>query len=55
MTLFGLFLAVGSRYGMIYFFVVVVPLNIVRARFEEKALRCKFGEQYDAYCTQTWF
>lgn len=55
MTLFGLFLAVGSLYGMIYFFAVIVPLNIVRSRLEEKALRQKFGEEYDAWRRQTWF
>jgi protein-S-isoprenylcysteine O-methyltransferase Ste14 len=55
MTLFGLFLAVGSTYGMIYFVVVVVPLNIIRSRFEEKALLKKFGDSYEAYRQQTWF
>jgi protein-S-isoprenylcysteine O-methyltransferase Ste14 len=55
MTLFGLFLAIGSTVGMIYFFVVVVPLNIVRSRFEEKALLKKFGDLYKAYRQQTWF
>ena len=55
MTLFGLFLAVGSTVGMIYFFVVVVPLNIIRSRFEEKALLQKFGDSYEAYRKQTWF
>lgn len=53
-TFFGLFLAVGSVQGMIYLFVVVVPLNIVRARQEERALQNKFGEAYAAYRRQTW-
>ncbi len=55
MTLFGLFLAVGSTVGMIYFFVVVLPLNIIRSRFEEKALLRKFGDPYKTYRQQTWF
>ena len=55
MTLFGLFLAVGSIAGMIYFFVVVVPLNMVRSRLEEKALRQKFGDSYETYRQHTWF
>jgi protein-S-isoprenylcysteine O-methyltransferase Ste14 len=55
MTLFGLFLAVGSTYGMIYFVVVVVPLNIIRSRLEEKALLQKFGDSYKSYRQQTWF
>jgi len=55
MTLFGLFLAIGSTVGMVYFFVVVVPLNIVRSRIEEKALLKKFGDPYKTYRKQTWF
>ncbi len=55
MTLFGLFLAVGSAYGMIYFFVVVLPLNIIRSRLEEKALLKKFGDPYQTYRQHTWF
>ncbi len=55
MTLFGLFLAVGSTVGLIYFFVVVLPLNIIRSRLEEKALLQKFGEQYQIYRQHTWF
>ena len=55
MTLFGLFLAVGSTAGMIYLFVVVLPLNILRSRLEEKALLQKFGDAYNAYRQQTWF
>lgn len=55
MTLFGLFLAVGSTAGMIYFFVVVLPLNIIRSRLEEKALLQKFGDVYDTYRRHTWF
>ena len=55
MTLFGLFLAVGSTYGMIYFCLVVVPLNIIRSRFEEKALMQKFGDDYNTYRQKTWF
>ncbi len=55
MTLFGLFLAVGSAVGMIYFFVVVLPLNIIRSRLEEKALLKKFGDQYQTYLQHTWF
>ena len=31
--------------GMIYFFAVVMPLNIVRSRLEEKALLQKFGSK----------
>lgn len=55
MTLFGLFLALGSTAGMIYFFVVVLPLNLIRAHFEEKALLKKFGDSYQTYRQHTWF
>ncbi|MCF8723242.1 protein-S-isoprenylcysteine O-methyltransferase Ste14 [Nitrospina gracilis] len=55
LTFFGLFLAVGSVQGMVYLFVVVVPLNIVRARQEERAMQKKFGEAYTRYRRQTWF
>jgi protein-S-isoprenylcysteine O-methyltransferase Ste14 len=55
MTLLGLFLAVGSTAGMIYLFVVVLPLNILRSRLEEKALLQKFGDAYNTYRQQTWF
>ena len=54
MTLLGLFLAVGSTAGMIYLFVVVLPLNILRSRLEEKALLQKFGDTYSTYRQQTW-
>ncbi len=55
MTLLGLFLAVGSTAGMIYLFVVVLPLNILRSRLEEKVLLQKFGDTYSTYRQQTWF
>ncbi|MGP0628652.1 methyltransferase family protein [Nitrospina sp. 32_T5] len=55
LTFFGLFLAVGSVQGMIYLFIVVVPLNIVRAQQEERAMQKKFGEAYTRYRRQTWF
>ena len=55
MTLFGLFLAVGSTVGMIYLFAVVLPLNMIRSHFEEKALLKKFGDPYETYRKQTWF
>jgi protein-S-isoprenylcysteine O-methyltransferase Ste14 len=35
--------------------VVVVPLQIYRARQEEKILEAKFGEEYRQYKARTWF
>lgn len=55
LTLFGLFLALGSIFGMIYLIAVVLPLNIIRARLEEKALWEKFGDHYESYLGKTIF
>lgn len=55
LTLFGLLLASGSILGMAYLFAVVLPLNIVRARLEERALAEKFGEVYRVYRQSTLF
>ena len=55
LTLFGLLSACGSVFGMLYMALVVVPLNIYRAREEEKALLEKFGDRYRAYRKTTFF
>ena len=55
LTLFGLLSASGSVFGMVYMAVVVIPLNIYRAREEEKALLEKFGDRYLAYRKKTFF
>jgi protein-S-isoprenylcysteine O-methyltransferase Ste14 len=36
-------------------FVVLVPLQIRRARQEEKVLAAKFGDEYRQYKQRTWF
>ncbi|MFQ5673061.1 MAG: methyltransferase family protein [Nitrospinales bacterium] len=54
LTLFGLLLACGSTFGMIYLLVVVLPLNLVRIRLEEKTLAEKFGADYHAYRKTTF-
>jgi len=36
-------------------FVVIIPLQIWRARKEASVLEAKFGEQYRAYRASTWF
>ncbi len=55
MTLFGLLLACGSWFGMIYWAGVILPVNRVRAREEEKALLDQFGDRYRDYQRRTWF
>lgn len=54
LTLFGLLAACGSVFGMVYLAVVVIPLNVYRARQEEKALVEKFGDSYRIYRKKTW-
>ena len=55
MTILGLIVASGSLFGLVFLFVVVVPLNIARARLEERALLKKFGGEYKTYLSNTWF
>ena len=54
-THFGLFFACGSTFGMIYLFVIIIPLNIIRAQLEEEAMLAKFGDRYRTYHNLTWF
>lgn len=35
--------------------VIVVPLQMYRAKQEAKVLEAKFGEEYRAYRSRTWF
>jgi protein-S-isoprenylcysteine O-methyltransferase Ste14 len=55
LTLSGLFLACGSRICLAYVLVVVIPLNIFRARIEEQVLREQLGESYQHYRDTTFF
>jgi protein-S-isoprenylcysteine O-methyltransferase Ste14 len=52
--LIGLALAV-ARWWPLLLLIVVVPLQIVRARREEAVLRAAFGSEYDDYRSRTWF
>jgi len=53
-THLGLFFACGSTFGIIYTFILIIPLNIFRAHLEEKAMFAKFGERYRSYHDSTW-
>ncbi len=55
LTLSGLFLACGSIVCLIYVIVVVIPLNIFRAKAEEQVLQEQLGETYQKYRATTFF
>ena len=55
LTLSGLFLACGSTICLAYVLVVVIPLNIFRAKTEEQVLREQLGEAYQHYRDTTLF
>lgn len=52
-TFCGLSLATGSKLGLIYTFVFILPLNIARAKLEEKKLTERFGRAYKNYKERT--
>jgi protein-S-isoprenylcysteine O-methyltransferase Ste14 len=39
----------------LWLFVAVIPLQIYRARQEEKILQARFGDEYQQYKSRTWF
>ncbi len=41
--------------ALLIFVAVIVPVQVVRARREERALEARFGEDYRAYKRTTWF
>lgn len=49
------FLVFIGRPWLLILFVVLIPLQIYRARKEEKVLADKFGDEYARYKAQTWF
>ena len=58
--LFGGLFTVGlslfvSVWGPLVVALVIVPLQIVRARSEERVLAGAFGEEYARYKSRTWF
>jgi protein-S-isoprenylcysteine O-methyltransferase Ste14 len=55
LTLTGLFVACGSVPSLIYVLVVVMPLNIFRAKAEEKVLLEQLGPAYKQYMGSTFF
>jgi protein-S-isoprenylcysteine O-methyltransferase Ste14 len=55
LTLTGLFVACGSVPSLIYVLVVVMPLNVFRAKAEEKILLEQIGPAYKQYMDSTFF
>jgi protein-S-isoprenylcysteine O-methyltransferase Ste14 len=53
LVLAGFFLYLGPIWLLL--FIVLIPLQIARARKEEKVLAEKFGEEYQRYKAKTWF
>lgn len=52
--LIGLSLATGSTVGFLYTSTVIIPLNLIRARAEEKKLLQIFGAAYLLYQRETF-
>lgn len=50
----GLILLLGHPKWLLVF-LVIIPLQVWRARKESAVLEAKFGEQYRAYRASTWF
>ncbi len=44
-----------ARWWPMLLMVVLVPVQIVRARREARVLRAAFGAEYDRYRARTWF
>jgi protein-S-isoprenylcysteine O-methyltransferase Ste14 len=49
------FFMIVQRAVLWFLFAFLVVLQIVRARKEAQVLEAKFGDEYRAYRTQTWF
>lgn len=53
LTLLGLSLSTSSLLGFIYTTIIILPLNMLRARNEERVLIAKFGPEYLEYRKKT--
>lgn len=54
LTIVALFLYIRQPLG-VSLLAVIIPLQMYRARQEEKVLEAKFGEEYRQYKARTWF
>jgi protein-S-isoprenylcysteine O-methyltransferase Ste14 len=53
-TILGLILFFNRPWYLLIF-LVLIPLQIFRARAESRILEARFGDQYRLYKSQTWF
>jgi protein-S-isoprenylcysteine O-methyltransferase Ste14 len=44
-----------SKFYLLSILIVIIPMQILRARREARVLEEKFGEEYRRYRSQTWF
>lgn len=54
LTVLGLFLFMDRPYYLLSF-LVIIPLQILRARAEARVLEAHFGDAYRQYKSKTWF
>ena len=54
LLLAGVLIALQYRYAFLLL-VVLIPVQMIRARQEAKVLEARFGEQYRKYRQGTWF
>src|SRR5271155_714030 len=50
----GVLLYINKPHAL-WLFVPIIPLQIYRARQEEKVLEARFGDEYEQYKSRTWF
>lgn len=53
-AILGLFLYM-NRPLLLLVFILILPMQILRARAEERVLEARFGDEYRAYKASTWF
>ena len=54
LMLLGVLIALEYRYALLLL-LILVPVQIIRARQEAKVLEAKFGDEYRKYREGTWF
>ena len=52
--IFGMLLYAHLYYAFTIL-VIIIPMQVVRARAEARVLEAKFGDEYRAYRARTWF